>query len=374
MRMIFRRYAELGSVRILKAELDQAGVVSKNRSDRFGRSYGAKPQSRGALYHMLANRLYLGEITHKGMSYPGEHLAIVGPELWDEVQNKLADNRVERAVGTNAVEPSLLAGLITDAEGDQLTPTHAVKHNTRYRYYVSQRLLREGAKAAGRRVPAAAIENLVIEAIADLLAKPAFLAETNLAAADLHGATAAAKAQAAVLKELSTPERRRVLLAITHGIVLHPEHIAISLDRDRLLKCLQAGEAPEVRPHTDGPMIELNVPATLKRVGVEMKFVVPGAVGNNTPDPSLVRLLARAHTLRDRLLAGGNVAISELARAEQLSKSYVTRFLRLTFLAPDMVTAILDGRQPVELTASKLMADTRLPIAWAEQRARLGFA
>ena len=90
---IFRRYAELGSVTLLRDELDRKGIVSKRRKDESGRCAGGKSFARGALYTMLQNRLYRGEITHKGKAYPGQHQAIIDAELWQSVQQKLAVNR-----------------------------------------------------------------------------------------------------------------------------------------------------------------------------------------------------------------------------------------------------------------------------------------
>ena len=102
-----------------------------------GGAYGGQTLSRGALYLILQNRLYRGEIAYKGEFYPGEHRAIVDKPLWDEVQAALAANRVERATGARTKHPSLLTGMVFDEVGGRLTPTHAVKKGTRYRYYVS---------------------------------------------------------------------------------------------------------------------------------------------------------------------------------------------------------------------------------------------
>jgi site-specific DNA recombinase len=121
---------------------------------------------------MLQNRIYRGEITHKGDAYPGQHPAIVEKSLWGEVQAVLTENRVNRAAGSDAKQPSLLAGLAFDDTGERLTPTHAVKKGTRYRYYVSTSLIigaaRNGSK--GRRIPAANLENLVITKLRTFLA------------------------------------------------------------------------------------------------------------------------------------------------------------------------------------------------------------
>jgi hypothetical protein len=99
-RHIFRRYAELKSVRLLKAELDALGIVSKPRIASDGTHYGERPLARGALYLMLQNRIYRGEIVHKYKSYPGEHEAIVNEALWSEVQAILTENRADRMLGT----------------------------------------------------------------------------------------------------------------------------------------------------------------------------------------------------------------------------------------------------------------------------------
>ena len=134
---IFQRYVQLRSVRALRTELDAAGIRSKRRTLADGTPYGGQKLSRGALYLMLQNRIYRGEITHKGDGYPGEHPAIVDKPLWDQVQAILAENRVNRATGSDAKHPSLLVGLAFDENGERLTPSHAVKKGTRYRYYVS---------------------------------------------------------------------------------------------------------------------------------------------------------------------------------------------------------------------------------------------
>ena len=158
--LIFRCYLELKSVRALKTQLEEAGIRSKRRILTDGTACGGQRLSRGALYLMLQNRIYRGEIIHKGNAYPGEHSAIVDQALWDQVQAVLAENRVDRETGSYAKQPSLLAGLAFDETGERLTPSHAVKKGTRYRYYVSRSLIVGTAKdhAKGRRIPAGNLE------------------------------------------------------------------------------------------------------------------------------------------------------------------------------------------------------------------------
>ena len=123
---IFRRYATVGSVRLLQQELATTGIRSKSWTSTTGRHWGGKPLARGALYTMLRNPIYRGQIVHNDQHYPGEHEPIIDELLWEEVQSKLAANAVERTTGERARSPSLLAGLLYDGEGNRMTPSHAV--------------------------------------------------------------------------------------------------------------------------------------------------------------------------------------------------------------------------------------------------------
>jgi DNA invertase Pin-like site-specific DNA recombinase len=389
-RHIFRRYHELKSVRLLKAELDAEGILSKVRRGADGSPYGGRPLARGALYLMLANRIYRGEIGHKGHSYPGDHDPIVDEALWNEVQQILSVNRVSRDTGAGATEPSLLAGIIFDAAGERLTPTHAVKNGTRYRYYVSQALITGSARNdQGQRIPAASLESLVKRRLHELMEDPSaiFAAMRELAvdAAEQKQLLARAAEYAASWTELPVQELRGLLLATVPRIEVLKERIEMLLDlaalrrwidmpresRDRQISCDAADRANGRDPGAQ--VVRVVIPARLKRTGKEMRFVIDGDTDGQV-DASLTRLLVRAHAIRDRLLRDGSLSVDEIARQEGLGPSYVTRLLRLTFLAPDIVSRILAGRHPPELSARKLMADTRLPLIWDEQRSLLGFA
>ena len=118
----------------------------------------------------------------------------------------------------------------------------------------------------------------------------------------------------------------------------------------------------------------LYIPARLKRTGKEMRIIVGDGSDPATPDTGLVRLLVRANAIRDQLLADRSLTFEDIAKSEGVVPSYATRLFRLTILAPDIVSAILSGRHPPELTARRLMDDTRLPLDWNDQRRRLGFA
>jgi DNA invertase Pin-like site-specific DNA recombinase len=161
-RLIFRRDAELGSVRLLKDELGARNIQSKLRTSGSGRISGGKPFARGALYLMLQNRIYRGEIVHNQQSHFGEHKPIIDQPLWDAVQTQLAGNAAQREGGKTR-QPSLLAGMLFDRDGNRMTPSHAIKNGTRYRYYVSGSLITNDRteNSGGLRIPAAEIEHLV---------------------------------------------------------------------------------------------------------------------------------------------------------------------------------------------------------------------
>jgi site-specific DNA recombinase len=161
---IYQHYLALKSVRSLADDLAADGIRSKCRIRPDGTEYGGHKLSRGALYLMLQNRIYRGEITHQGQSYPGDHPAIIEQPLWDQVQAALATNRIERTSGVRTKHPSLLTGLLFDDKGGRLTPTYATKKGTRYRYYVSTGLV-TGAKtnrSNGVRLPASDLERNIL--------------------------------------------------------------------------------------------------------------------------------------------------------------------------------------------------------------------
>jgi hypothetical protein len=114
--------------------------------------------------------------------------------------------------------------------------------------------------------------------------------------------------------------------------------------------------------------------ARLARVGRQMKMLVDGHNDHATADPSLLRIVARAHEIQSRLIRNTQLSVHDIARQERVSAAYIYILLRLAWLAPDITTAIVNGRQPLQLNAMKLMRFTsQLSSDWAQQRALLGF-
>ena len=255
---------------------------------------------------MLQNRVYRGETVHKDQSYPGEHEAIVDAALWEEVRAKLATNAVERGAGARARSPSLLAGLLFDADDQPMTPTHAVKAGRRYRYYISRPLVTgtRDKRPGGLRIPADEIEQVVTSEIHRLLRHrsriSALMASHLCSAADqsraLHGATEFA----ARWSNLSVAEMRAIVTRLIPRIVVRDAEVELCLSPGALAALLCNG--PEVRS-ADEDLVPLSVPARLQRAGHGVALIIdtPERDGRAAkPDPKLIKLIARAHRLRDR--------------------------------------------------------------------------
>ena len=382
---IFRRYVQLRSVRALQAELDAAGIRSKRRTLADGTPYGGQKFSRGALYLMLQNRIYRGEITHKGNAYPGEHPAIVDKALWDQVQAILAENRVNRATGSDAKHPSLLVGLAFDENGERLTPSHAVKKGTRYRYYVSTSLITGAAKdrSKGRRIPAANLETLVITRLRTLLADRGAILDAIQneypGAVEQNRLIRRGRQIAEELGTLAPDQTRAILMTLLSRVDIRPDRVEINIRRCYLIELL---DAQSINPTTQGrksdkeseDVLTLTVRARLQRVGREMRMLVENTDDQTTADPGLLRIVARAHEIQERLMQNTDLTVHVIASQERVSANYVYRLLRLPTLAPDIITAIVNGKNPPQLTAKKLMRLTpQIPVDWAEQRKLLGF-
>jgi len=377
-RSIFRRYTELGSVRLLKQELEVRGIITRAWTSASGRRVGGKPFSRGALYLILQNRIYRGEIVHKGQSHRGEHPPIIDQPLWDAVQTQLAGHTTQRSPGTRAHQPSLLAGLLYDRDRNRMTPTHAVKKGARYHYYVSRPLITKDQteRSAGLRIPAADVELLVTSRVRQWLLDPSSIYKvTRLRDPSTQRRLVAGAAEVGKSwLELPRTRQRAFLTTLIERIDVRADQIDIHLRATRLGALLDV--ATPLPSATDDETQILSVPIQLRRAGREITMRIDSTdpFATAKPDMRLIKLLIRARRFNTALVGSDSLPFAALAKREGVSPSYFTRLVRLSYLAPDIAQAILDGRQPRDLTADKLLAHSRLPLAWHEQRSVLGFA
>jgi len=380
-RLIFRRYAELGSVALLRTELDRRNIRSKRREGAAGRLRGGQKFSRGALYLLLQNPLYRGEVKHKDKVYPGRHEAIVDTDLWQIVQAKLAAKRRERSMVKGVEAPNILAGLIFDRSGSRMSPTHAVKKGKRYRYYVSAPLItgRRGEHLNGRRIPAGDVEGLVLDRLRALFASEAEVGEAiaplgleaSMQQVVLDQSTKLAKRWTA----LASLELRAVVKSSIQRVEVGDAKISVWLNRTAIVPTVVPGATPK---QADGkPAVEpvgLLIAASLRRAGKGTRLVI-GDGSANRIDDGLASLVARALATRNMLLAGHDDSIEVMASRLGVRRDYLTILVRLSYLSPEIVRAVLLGRQPVELSPTRLVTISKdLPHDWHAQRQVLGFS
>jgi site-specific DNA recombinase len=353
-RTIFTTYLELGSVRDLAERLGELGVRTKLNRRKDGSTRGGVPFSRGGLHPLLRNRIYRGEMVHNGKAYRGEHEAIVDQELWDAVQRRLDENAVDRKIGRNVREVSLLAGLVIDEHRRPMSVSHANKGTRRYRYYVTHPDHARDKQAW--RVPAHDLEQIVIARVGEHLADLSrHLHEPQGAGLDQR--IQAAEALMGQLSSHNPQQMRAALLRLINRIEVCEERVVIQLAEG------EAGEAPT-----------LEAPSAKIRSGREVKLVIPGSdeEAEARRDGKLVAMLAKAQRIRDRIIAGQSVA--DIAAADGSSPSRIGRYARLGLLAPDIVAAAVEGKQPASMTRTSLWEATSIPLDWAGQRRLLGFA
>ncbi len=375
-RHIFARYAERGSVTLLQAELDAQGHRSKRREGAGGLITGGRPFSRGILYLLLQNRLYRGEVEHKGNIYPGQHEAIVEADLWIRVQEKLATSRRDRKLAIGAKAPSLLASLIFDSDGNRMTPTHANKRGRRYRYYIStSHLDRRKARSNAVRVPASEIDVLVLDRLRALLASRQetsdALSSLDLAARELEAALERAQALAKEWPVLPPDQLRALTRSIVARVTLSSDRVEVTLVVTRLAHELGAPVMPN---DETGRTIVLTMAAALRQAGQGKRLII-GEPYHDTRDINLVEFLKEAFATRQKLLADTSETLNEITARATKSKGRLTALMRVSYLAPDLVAEILAGRHPPELSVKRLVRTSQdLPLDWSSQRAFLGMS
>ena len=333
-REIFRTYLELGSVHGLQRWANKRGIRSKQRTTRTGRTIGGQNFSRGALYHLLRNRTYLGMIVHKDKAHPGRHPAIVDAALFDEVQASLDANTRRYKACEARVTRAPLIGRIFDGDGQPMSPsfTHG-RRGRLYRYYVSAPL-QQGARHADdtgiRRVPGPALETMISTTTKRIA--PASAAE---------------------------------LLTLLTRVEVHTESLQLLMPIAMLASMRSRLEPNETaEPDAAAPaLLRLTLPVRMRLRGGR-SWVIGGAKPASRPDPVLIKALRNAHAM----LTTDTDGMPTLNAAP--ASPYRRRLVRLAFLAPDLQRAILTGRQPPGITLEQLM-QAPMPMLWSEQEAMI---
>jgi site-specific DNA recombinase len=338
-RLIFDRYRSLRSLPALQRDLRERGILTRERMLATGRKIGGIPFMVGALVSLLRNRTYLGEINHRGRSYPGEHEAIVQQEIFDSVQAILESNRQghrEHWRKSNA----LLLGKLFDDRGNRMTPSYAIKDGVRYRYYVSAALVQGNKSNAGsvRRVAAQGMENRVVTAL-----------------------------RANGLLDHTDADPREALHAVVEQITIAPTEVTVAIRSE-------AGDSMPPKP------IRIPWAPPNHRRRRSMAAPINGSESSKPLSRSVIRAEARARLLiavatgrqwLDELAHGKVLDLDEIAKRDGRSERSVRLVLSLAFLSPEIVSAAVKGTLPRGLGLSDL---TDLPMDWSEQRKRLGIS
>ena len=348
-RLMFKRYTEVKSVPQLVEELAAKDIITRKRVWKTGRVVGGDTFKTGTLTHLLQNPVYIGKVRHKENIYDGAHRPIISHELFDLVQSTFKTNRNSNALGKKSRNPSLLTGMITGPDGKPMTPTHAAKGSKRFRYYVSR--TQPGDQSTKWRMPAGEIERLVIDAIAKQLG--IIDANGNETAAHLFDQLNKRQEIAGALPGMKIREQRKILLHRETRVQVNETAITISS-----------------KPSDEDEPSSIFVKAKLVSKGCELKLAIAPDQGlpKRDPDPVLLRLIAHAFAAQDLLFSG-----KPSPMIAEYSPRHLQQLTRLSYLAPDNITAIIDGTQPADLTGRKILRIGSVPLCWTAQRELLGF-
>jgi len=371
-RAIFREYLDAGSVPALRRRLVRLGIISKVRTDRHGRVTGGQPFSSGALYHLLRNATYAGKVRHKGDLHIDQHAAIVDETTWQDVQEHLDGNGGGPITGHRKAARRWLDSYLFDRHGRPMRTSYAmrtvrfgsVRRSKRYWYYVSRPDHAEDRRKVDR-LPAGTLETALSEIIMRYLTDPAWLTSALATAGIRPEAIADALEQARKdASALSSASDMKNFSAYVHRVDLRGGLMGL---RVNLAPLLDHRERVEVL----APPIE--VPITLQRNGRNRPIVLRADASVPQRDLDLIGLVADARRWMQDLFEGRVGSVAELTKREQLRPGAISRILPLAWLAADIAQAILEGRQPVDLTAKTLRDLPELPLDWSDQRQVLGF-
>jgi site-specific DNA recombinase len=345
-RLIYRRYLDLGGVNALVRDLNTKGLRTKSRPLATGAIRGGVPFGRGSLFYLLRNRFYIGEVTYKTEILPGEQPAIMDRALFDAVQQKLSEQWSHRNHAKTKSD-HLLTGLLFDDAGHRMVPTHATKDGIRYRYYVSLPHLKGESKTASvgsvSRVSAAEIEGIVVKSLNEHLIirkeKPA--------------------------SSIAQPVDHKTMLDHVTRIDVHEDRITVQLRSD---------DADETSDSSDDHL--LSIPWQKPPSKRARQILLPHGLTRREVRPErterrarLVNAIARGRRWLDEIVSGSITDIEQIAARERCSVRQVNMTVSLAFLAPDLVRAAVEGRLPRGIGVERLRD---APAEWSRQFEALG--
>jgi site-specific DNA recombinase len=378
-RFIFGQYLQLHSIKAVFRACTARGITSKVRVSKEGVLQGGDPIHNATVRTILCNPVYCGDVTHLGKRYPGTHKAILSRKQWNDAEQIRLNTTCERL----ACAPlDLLPARVFDCFGRRMSLQRKYYPTRCERFYYSYRT----AWGAEHQVPrmrsrADSLEELVIAAISTFLANRRDVRSVLLERGyrDLDIVTPACEVASRRVAEIHAEQKAAILEALVARIEVTPDCIKIAVRTRQLVRFLgwdglvffQGESCSKVSREAT---YLLSVPAMVSRMTRKLRLPVmhrePGSKVN--ANPKLLRLLAQARRAQRLVDFDREKPVEELAAKMERSTGAFMKLLWLNYLAPDIITAIRDGKQPPSLKPRRLL-DAHLPSDWALQRKLFGF-
>ena len=344
-KLIFEKYLELKSVAKLKDYLDRQQI--KTRKNKYF--------SQGQLYHLLSNKVYIGKIVHKKQVYDGTHCPIIENELFEQVQNLLYENKIDKLCKTKSSSNSLLIGLIYDYKKNKMTPSHSYSRKKKYRYYVTSGKNRYDQKI---KIPAEEIEKFVINEIKILLQDEVKL-QNIFANMDISKQITLIN----IAKNIADYSEHKLVRCLISKVKVSKDNIEIEFNESAIIPTLESiSRGESLKPTIDNKNIETFV------ISKNIKFSQPSNSGKililkadeknkQEPNPYLLNALAKCYYYHQQIKVGKTIA--DLQQEENLKDSkYIRNLLNLKYISPSLIEQIFNGTQPKELSLQRLIKTT----------------
>jgi len=362
-RTIYDLYRRHGTVRITKTEADRLGLKTAVRKLSSGRLKGGADFSFGHIYHILTNPIYAGRIRHHAKVYPGKHPPIIEPDVWDLLQEQLQAGAVMsrsgkgRNQGGGKKQVSLLTGKVFDETGDRLTPSHTkTAKGRRLRYYVSHRLIRSSGKKdpGGWRLPGPELESAVAKLVAGNLNAPEVAA--NIVPKATTEELAVFSDRLSELNQSSESSDTNIFQLIER-VDIARGRLSIALDAEAIAELLGV-----IADRINGELMAISSEFRHRKRGVETRIILAGEAAPR--DETLFRNIARANRYLAMIISGRT--FTEIGEIEGVTARRIQQLIELSFLAPEVIRDVFEGRQPIGLTTEWLLRHA-YPANWKDQ-------
>ena len=312
------------------------------------------------MFYLLKNPVYRGKIVHRGTAHDGEHVPIVDEELWDAVQARLREKAPPRKRPKNDRQNALLVGLLADPHGRQIVPTYATKGTRRYTYYETRKDLARPADPPSTRFSQGLLDGHVLHHLGALLE-------------DDHG-----------LRRLANLDAADLLCTMLEGARMLGKRLKQSGDAQAAIQSLVALIKVEtgsleltLKPAALGlanqPCWRWSIPLPARKPFREAKLRIDSGEPGKPLNDDLLALLAAARAALELVQSSPELSLNQIGKREGRCRTHIARLLRVAWLSPRIVEAIVEGAHPRKLNRQMLLA-ANLPIDWAAQERLLGFA